>query len=170
MAKRGADLCVVPTSDFHDSEYVSAHFAARRYLSGFSGSAGTLVVTNDGAFLWTDGRYFIQAEKELSGSGIALMRMGEPNVPTVYEFLERSLPEGGTIAFDGRVVTEDDRVKFAAAAAKKNGSLMTLYDLPGEVWQKRPPLPCGKAFSLPVRFCGRSRKDKLASLARRWKS
>lgn len=164
MAERGIDLYVVPTSDFHDSEYVSPHFSARRWLSGFTGSAGTLVVTRDAAHLWTDGRYFIQAEKELSGSGIALMRMGEPNVPTVHEFVERYLPNGGVLAFDGRLVSEEDRQRYVAIAAKNGGSVVTKYDLAGEIWQDRPALPCSKAFSLPLKYCGKSRVDKIREL------
>ncbi|MGI6151751.1 MAG: aminopeptidase P family protein [Christensenellales bacterium] len=164
MAERRIDLYMVPTSDFHDSEYVSPHFSARRWLSGFTGSAGTLLVTRDSAFLWTDGRYFIQAEKELAGSGIALMRMGEPDVPTVYEFVERNLPKNGVLAFDGRLVSEADRERYAQIAEKNGGSVVTSFDLAGEIWKDRPALPCSPAFSLPLRFCGRSRMDKISSL------
>jgi len=164
MAERGIDLYVVPTSDFHDSEYVSPHFSARRWLSGFTGSAGTLIVSKDAAFLWTDGRYFIQAEKELSGSGIALMRMGEPDVPTVHEFVERHLPDKGVLAFDGRLVSERDRERYVEIAGRKGGSVVTKHDLAGEIWADRPALPCSQAFSFPLQYCGRSRVDKLAAL------
>ncbi|MBQ7981743.1 MAG: aminopeptidase P family N-terminal domain-containing protein, partial [Oscillospiraceae bacterium] len=101
MKAAGADVYIVPTSDFHDSEYVSPYFMARKFLSGFTGSAGTLVVTASEAALFTDGRYFIQAENQLSGSGIKLMRSGEPNVPTVKKYVGDSLPDGGAIGFDG---------------------------------------------------------------------
>lgn len=164
MAERGIGLYFVPTSDFHDSEYVNPHFSARRWLSGFTGSAGTLAVTGDSAFLWTDGRYFIQAEKELLGSGVTLMRMGEPGVPTIYEFAEQNLPESGVLAFDGRLVSEADREKFDGAAEKRGGSVVTRYDLAGELWQDRPALPCSSAFSLPLRFCGKTRAEKIGSL------
>ena len=87
MKKRHLDAYVVVTDDFHASEYVGAHFKAREFLSGFTGSAGTLVVLPDAAALWTDGRYFLQASQQLEGSGIELMRMGQPGVPEIPAFL-----------------------------------------------------------------------------------
>ena len=89
MKERGIDLYIIPTSDFHQSEYVGSYFEARHYMSGFSGSAGTLIVREDEAYLWTDGRYFIQAEKELAGSCIQLMKMRTPGVPTIKEYIEK---------------------------------------------------------------------------------
>ena len=105
MAHRGLTACVVVTDDFHGSEYVGDHFKAREYLSGFTGSAGTLAVLPDRAALWTDGRYFLQAERQLEGSGIELMRAGQPDVPTLSAFLAQHLPEGGVLGFDGRTVS-----------------------------------------------------------------
>ena len=87
MEARGLAGCIVVTDDFHGSEYVGAHFKAREFLSGFTGSAGTLAVLREGAYLWTDGRYFLQAERQLEGSGIQLMRAGQPGVPTLSQFL-----------------------------------------------------------------------------------
>jgi len=89
MKERGIDLYIIPTSDFHQSEYVGSYFEARHYMSGFSGSAGTLIVRQEEAYLWTDGRYFIQAEKELAGSCIQLMKMRTPGVPTIKEYIEK---------------------------------------------------------------------------------
>ena len=105
MERDGIDIYMVPTADFHNSEYVGEHFKARVFMSGFTGSAGTLVVTKDYAGLWTDGRYFLQAEQQLEGSGIELCRMFNPGVPTTTEFIEKNIPEGGVLGFDGRVVT-----------------------------------------------------------------
>ena len=105
MKAREISACIVPTDDFHGSEYVSAHFKLREYLSGFTGSAGTLVVTLDGAALWTDGRYFLQAERELRGSGIELMKMGEKGVPTIERYLRENLPPKSRIGFDGRILS-----------------------------------------------------------------
>ena len=102
MNTEGIDIYFIPSNDYHSSEYVGEYFQARKYLSGFTGSAGSLIVTKDSAFLWTDGRYFTQAEQELSGSGITLMKMGEPNVPTIEEWLERALDTNMSFAFDGR--------------------------------------------------------------------
>ena len=105
MQELNIDMYLVPTADFHQSEYVGDYFKARKWLSGFSGSAGTLLVTDDQAYLWTDGRYFIQAAKELEDTGVTLMKMREPGVPTVYEFLEMNLAKGSCLACDGRVIS-----------------------------------------------------------------
>ena len=96
-------MYVVPSTDCHESEYVCAHYRAREYLSGFTGSAGTLVVTLFAAGLWTDGRYFLQAEEQLKGTGIELFRMGEPGVPTVEAYVKEVLAEGDRLGFDGKV-------------------------------------------------------------------
>ena len=105
MAGHGMDGYVVVTDDFHGSEYVGDFFKARAYLSGFTGSAGTLVVLPEQAALWTDGRYFLQAAEQLTGSTIDLMRMGQPGVPTIGAFLAEHLPEGGVLGFDGRTIS-----------------------------------------------------------------
>ena len=104
MAERGYDIYMVPTDDNHQSEYVGEYFKARSFITGFTGSAGTAVFTKDQAGLWTDGRYFIQAAQQLEGSGVELMKMGEPGVPTVEDFIADAIPEGGVLGFDGRVV------------------------------------------------------------------
>ena len=104
MQEKGIDIYIIPTADFHQSEYVGEHFKAREYITGFTGSAGTAVVSKTEARLWTDGRYFVQAEEQLSGSEIKLYRMGEPEFPTLDEFLEEELPVDGCLGFDGRVV------------------------------------------------------------------
>lgn len=98
------DAYLVPTADFHESEYVGEHFACRKYITGFTGSAGTCLITKDWVGLWTDGRYFVQAQAELRGSGVQLMKMGQPGVATVEHYLEEHMPEGGVLGFDGRVI------------------------------------------------------------------
>ena len=95
MAERGMDAYLIPTSDFHGSEYVSEYFKCRKYMTGFTGSAGTAVITMEDAGLWTDGRYFVQAAKQLEGTTVTLYRMGEEHVPTVDEYVEQTLKEGG---------------------------------------------------------------------------
>lgn len=107
MKKEKISVYIIPTSDFHDSEYVSPYFMTRKYFSGFTGSAGTLVVSENEAALFTDGRYFIQAENQLRGSGIVLMKSGEAGVPTVRKYVSDILPKDGNIGFDGRVVTAE---------------------------------------------------------------
>ena len=104
LKEAGIDYYIVPTADYHNSEYVNAHFKMREFLSGFTGSAGTLVVSAKEAGLWTDGRYFEQAEKELEGSGIVLYKMLEEGVPKIKEYLEKNVTDGQTIGFDGRVL------------------------------------------------------------------
>ncbi|MCD8369929.1 MAG: aminopeptidase P family N-terminal domain-containing protein, partial [Clostridiales bacterium] len=104
MENRGVDAVLIPTSDYHGSEYVGDYFACREYITGFTGSAGTALVMKDWAGLWTDGRYFVQAAAQLASSGVELMKMGQPGVPTVEAYLEQNLPAGGTLGFDGRVV------------------------------------------------------------------
>ncbi len=102
MKERGIAVYVVPSTDCHESEYVCAHYRAREYMSGFTGSAGTLAVTQEEAGLFTDGRYFLQAEQQLAGTGIRLFRMGEPGVPKLKDYVGEKLSEGGRLGFDGR--------------------------------------------------------------------
>lgn len=164
MKKYGADVYFVPSSDFHLSEYTGGHFKVREYLCGFKGSAGTLVVTQEDAGLWTDGRYFIQAEKELSGSGARLFRMGEEGVPTVYEYLEKVLPQGGKLAFDGRVVSALDGERLEEIAGKKGAGILWQKDLCEEIWTDRPPIEANPVFRLDEKYCGQPAREKLAAI------
>ncbi|MDE5859564.1 MAG: aminopeptidase P family N-terminal domain-containing protein, partial [Oscillospiraceae bacterium] len=167
MQKAGVSVYIVPTSDFHDSEYVCPYFAARRFLSGFTGSAGTLVVSEKEAALFTDGRYFIQAEKELSGSGITLMRIGEEGVPTVREYAENILPNGGNIGFDGRVVTAAAGEKYSAIAEKKSGKVVCDIDLADNIWTDRPSLVHTEIYVLEECYSGRSAAEKLSDVRKK---
>ena len=114
MERNGVDTVIIPTADYHNSEYVADCFKAREYYSGFTGSAGILAVRREEAALWADGRYFIQAEHELAGSGITLMKMGEPGVPTLHEWLKAEMPENSRLAFDGRCITKAEGQALAA--------------------------------------------------------
>ncbi|MDE6732992.1 MAG: aminopeptidase P family protein [Oscillospiraceae bacterium] len=164
MKRRGIFAYLVTTEDFHGSEYVGEHFKSREYLSGFTGSAGRLVVTENEAALWTDGRYFIQAEAELAGSGITLMKQGEQGVPSVEKFLAEKLPNSSVLGFDGRCVNALFARKIQAALAGKNIALETELDLVGEIRNDRPPLSKKPVFVLPDEVCGLSRGEKLAKL------
>ncbi len=166
MREHGMDAYLVPTSDFHASEYIAEHFQTRRYLSGFTGSAGTLVVFSDEAGLWTDGRYFLQAARELDGSGVMLYRMGQEGVPAIGEFLLNKLPGGGTLGLDGRTV--DAGFCEELQGLFENGKLRIIgdYDLAGEVWEDRPPLPSAPAFLLEQNYAGETCADKLCELRR----
>jgi Xaa-Pro aminopeptidase len=161
MEERGYDAYMVPTDDNHQSEYVGEHFKARAFITGFTGSAGTAVITKDAAGLWTDGRYFIQAEQQLSGSGVKLFKMGEPDVPTVEDYIADILPEGGTLGFDGRVVAMGEGQALEAAVSKKNGKIDYSTDLIDKIWEDRPPLSKEPAFALGEEYTGESTKSKL---------
>lgn len=162
MADKNIDIYIVPSDDFHQSEYVGDYFKAREYMTGFTGSAGTAVFTKDRAGLWTDGRYFIQAEQELAGSGVMLYKAGEPGVDTIREFLEKELPCGGVIGFDGRTVSLGTGEQYEKIAAGKDGTICYTEDLTGRIWTDRPALPKEKAWLLDIRYSGESTASKLA--------
>ena len=161
MASEGVDLYIVPSTDYHHSEYVGDYFKERAFITGFTGSAGTAVFSADKAGLWTDGRYFLQAGNQLAGSGIDLYRMGEPDCETMEEFLERELPPGGVIGFDGRTIGVSEGKKYEEIAEKKGGSVKYNLDLVGDIWTERPPLPGGKAWILDEKYAGESVASKI---------
>lgn len=164
MKKAGMDAYMIPTADYHGSEYVAPCFKAREYFSGFTGSAGVLIVLQDEADLWADGRYFIQAENEIQGSGITLQRIGEPGVPTRMEFLKEKLHAGQTLGFDGRCITKEEGAELARVLGARGIRISTGYDLPGAVWTDRPALPSHKVFVLDEKYTGESTGSKLARL------
>lgn len=161
MKRRSIDIYVVPTADFHESEYVGEHFKARKFITGFTGSAGTAVITLKEAGLWTDGRYFVQAEKQLEGSTVTLYRMAEEGVPAVEEFVKDKLPQGGCIGFDGRTVNGAWGEKFAAIAEEKGGSLSVGEDLINLIWTDRPELSKAPLFILEEKYSGKSTAEKI---------
>ena len=164
MAERGIDAYLVPTSDYHESEYVGEHFACRSYITGFSGSAGTALIMKDWAGIWTDGRYFVQAAKELSGSGVELMRMGQPDVPSLEEYLAEHLPAGGVLGFDGRVVNGGLAEKLLVRLEDKNISFSYKEDLIEGIWKERPPLSAEPMWVLDERYAGKSSLEKIRGL------
>lgn len=164
MAREGMDAYILPTADCHESEYVGAHFKARAYLTGFTGSAGVAVATMEEAGMWTDGRYFIQAAAQLKGSGFDLMKMNEPGVPTVEEYLAQKLPRGGKLGFDGRVLYTGMVKSLQKALAGKQITFAADKDLVGEMWQDRPALSAQPAFRLKLSEAGLSAADKVADL------
>ena len=152
---------IVPSSDYHQSEYVGDYFKSREFMSGFTGSAGTLIISMDEAGLWTDGRYFIQAENELKDSGIKLFKMGEEGVPTIEEYLLEKLPKNSTLGFDGRVMSVKEGQSLANKLAFKGINIEYKYDLVNDIWEDRCSLPTEKAFLLGVEYSGESFSDKL---------
>ena len=164
MRERKIDLYVIPTSDFHESEYVGDHFKARKFITGFTGSAGTAIITQTEAGLWTDGRYFVQAEQQLAGTPVTLYRMGVEGVPAEEDFIREKLPEHGCLGFDGRVVNAKLGEKFRRIAEQKSATLHVDEDLAGLIWEDRPALPKEPLFLLEERYSGRNTADKLSCL------
>ncbi|MBR1771413.1 MAG: aminopeptidase P family protein [Lachnospiraceae bacterium] len=164
MAEKKIDYYMIPTADFHNSEYVSDYFKVREYFSNFTGSNGTLVVWQEGAGLWTDGRYFIQAEKELEGTGITLYRMQDEGVPTIEEFLKEQMPEGGGLGFDGRTISAKQGRKYAKELQEKKICFVYEEDLAGKLWTDRPAFPAGKVYALPEQIVGKRVDEKLAEV------
>ncbi len=162
MRENGVAICVVPTNDFHGSEYINEYFRSRQFISGFTGSAGTLVVCEDSAYLWTDGRYFLQASLQLKESGIELMKTGEPGVPEIDEFLEKNLKQGDVLAFDGRVLACRIGDKYKQIADKCGAITKFDLDLPDLVWTERPKLLGNSIWALPETSYGETFEEKLA--------
>ena len=159
MKQNNIDVYYVPTADYHGSEYLDDHFKLRAYLSGFTGSAGTLFVTLTEAGLFTDGRYYIQAEQELLGSGITLYRSGMENVPTPGEKLSELLSEGGTLGFDGRLLS----YSFLMQLKERFPNTVTLrHDVPfpDKLWPDRPTLSCKSAYRLADCYSGKNTTTK----------
>lgn len=164
MNERGIDAYIIPTSDFHESEYVGDYFRARKFISGFTGSAGIVVITKDIAGLWTDGRYFIQAANEIKESCFKLFPMGEEGVPTVEEFLADNVKEDGCIGFDGRVMNTKSVEDIKKALEGKNINIKHEEDLVDLIWNDRPEISKEPAFLLPVKYSGKEAIDKLKDL------
>ncbi|MGL4737317.1 MAG: aminopeptidase P family protein [Cellulosilyticaceae bacterium] len=157
---------IIPSADYHQSEYVAEYFKGRAYLSGFTGSAGTVVITREEAGLWTDGRYFIQAAKQLEGSGIKLYRMGEKGVPTLLEFLKNQGECDARVGVDARLISADQGKEWSGALEKKQMTLVDAGDLLKELWADRPAMPKGQAFELPLQYSGMAVEEKLESVRR----
>ena len=152
MKEKNIFAYVIPSADFHQSEYVGEYFKCRQFISGFTGSAGAVVVTLDEAGLWTDGRYFIQAEEQLKGSTIKLFKMGEEGVPTIEQYLNSVLKDGDTLAFDGRVMSAKEGYGYEKEYANKNINVVYEYDLIDAIWEDRPSMSEEKAFLLDVKY------------------
>lgn len=163
MAEMSIDYYLVPTSDYHHSEYISNYFKCREYLSGFTGSAGTLLVSQTQAWLWADGRYHIQAQQELTGTGIHLMKDGLTGVPTLSDFLKECMETGQTLGFDGRLYTSG----FISGLKRKLSAKQILFvydkDLVQEIWKDRPKLVAEPVYVYPERYAGTTVSEKIAA-------
>lgn len=160
MKKHKVDAYIVTSSDYHQSEYIGDYFKGREYLSGFTGSAGILVIFNDEACLWTDGRYHIQAENQLKGSEVKLFKQGNPGVPTYKEYIVSKLAENSKIGIDAKILLSSDVNEILS---KKNFKIVD-FDLLAEVWDKRPALAAEKIFILEDKYTGKSYKEKVKEI------
>lgn len=169
MAGNGIDYYMMPTSDYHNSEYSADFFKVREFFSNFSGSNGTLVVSANWAGLWTDGRYFIQAEREIDGTGVTLYRMLDKGVPTIKEYLSEQMQKGQCLGFDGLVNAADILVDFEETLKEKQITFRYDLDLAADIWKDRPALPCTKVYLLSDELCGRSFQEKLQEVRQQMK-
>jgi len=161
MKEEGVSFYLVPTADYHQSEYVGEFFKERQFITGFTGSAGVALIGEKEAYLWTDGRYFIQAAAQLKDSTVTLMKMGEPGVPALSSFLENALQKGQVIGFDGRTLSVAEGERFSGIAEKKDASVRYDLDLVGEIWSDRPGISEEPVFELELKYAGESREDKI---------
>ena len=164
MKVRNVDAYYVPSSDFHDSEYVEDYFKCRAFLSGFTGSAGTMVITQAFSGMWTDGRYFVQAAKQLKDSGFTLQKMGQEGVPSINEYLQKVMPEGGKLGFDGRVINNQMGEGLQEALEDKHVTISYEEDLVGEIWENRPALSAEPVWILEEKYAGKSAAQKIEDL------
>lgn len=160
MKDKKVDAYLVPTDDYHCSEYVGEFFKCRKYITGFTGSAGTALIMQDMAGLWTDSRYFLQAESQIAGSGVQLFKMGEPGVPTIHEFLEKNLKKDQCLGFDGKTMAAEEAGNLMEKLEKNGVSISCQEDLIGQIWTDRPSLSCEPVYELDTRWSGKSRADK----------
>ena len=160
MEKYKVDAYIVTSSDYHQSEYIDIYFKGREYLSGFTGSAGVLVIFKDEACLWTDGRYHIQAEKQLKRSEVKLFKQGNLGVPTYKEYIVSKLAEDSKIGIDAKILLSSDVNEILS---KKKYKIVD-FDLLEEIWDKRKKLPDGKIFILEDKYTGKSYKEKVKEI------
>jgi len=164
MSTRGIDAYIISSEDAHATEYTTDYWKTRQWLSGFKGSRADVVVTQKAAGLWTDGRYFIQAAKELEGSGIELFKMSEPGVPTYQAFVRDNIPRTAIVGFDGRTMAASEFEMLKKALQEKNITYMYQEDLVGKIWSNRPMMPTTAAFEHAPQFAGKSAAEKLADV------
>lgn len=161
MQAEGISAYIIPSADAHLSEYTPSRWTGRSWISGFSGSAGTMLVTTSGAYLWTDSRYFLQAADELEGTGIELMKMGQPDVPSIEGFLSSHLSSGSVVAADGACLSYAEAKEMTDYLATFGITYRLDLDLLDRVWLDRPSVPCGELFLQPSEYSGQTATDRI---------
>ena len=161
MKERNINAFIIPSSDNHGSEYVSEYFRVRAWLTGFTGSAGTVVVTENEAHLWTDGRYFLQAAEQIKGADIILERMGEPGVKNYVEWIASNVEAGSIVGFNGKVFTVAEFHGLEKAFAENGIKIAPQEDIFNDLWKNRPPMPTAKVFIHDVKYAGKTIAEKL---------
>ena len=161
MQNKGLDAYIIPSNDVHQSEYVAEHWNCREWISGFTGSAGLVVITADHAGLWTDSRYFLQANMELASSELVLHKPKDRFAPEHITWLSETLPEGAIVGIDGDLCTISQFKRYSELLSKTGKTLNTSYDLFDDIWKGRPSVPDNEIFEHDIKYAGKSRKDKI---------
>lgn len=161
MRDTGIKAAIIRHTDPHQSEYIADHWQIRRYLSGFTGSAGDLVITVDKAALWVDSRYYLQGERQLAATDISLMKIGQPGTPTIVEYIIENVDAGGTVGIDGSLFSIRDAQKLEKSLAEAGIRLDVMFDPIDSVWKDRPALPAGQLFVYDIKYAGESAASKI---------
>jgi Xaa-Pro aminopeptidase len=169
MKEADLSILVIPSADPHQSEYVAPYWKSRTFATGFTGSAGTALVTQEEGYLWADGRYFIQAQKQIQETGFQLMKMGIPGYPTIAEWIGEHVESGDRIGFDGRVISLDTMEEWKCAIGNCKVDFSIETDWIDKLWTERPSLSEAPIFELMTEFAGKGRKEKLAEVRKRMK-
>lgn len=170
LKREGINAFIIPSTDPHMSEYVAPHWKSREWISGFTGSAGTIVVTQDKAGLWTDSRYFIQAADQLEGTGIDLYKEMLPETPSITTFLSNDLPAGSIVGIDGKVFAASEAEELKKQLEKYSIDVRTDIDPMQEVWVDRPAMPQDKAFIYDIKYAGKSTIEKITCIRQELKA
>lgn len=160
MKENNIDFYIIPTLDPHGSEYLPDYYRERAFITGFTGSAGTAVVSKDKAYLWTDGRYFIQAERQIKNNGFELMKMGEENVPTYIEWLKENIKDNETVGLNYKYYLQSSFESLENSLKDKDIKIKDI-DIIKEMWQNRPELPLDKLIVHDVKYAGKTAEEKL---------
>lgn len=164
MQQAGVDAVIIPQTDQHQGEYLADHWQVRRWLSGFTGSAGDLVVTRDKAFVWADSRYWLQAAAQLKDTPIAVMEDGKPETPSIVQWIGSNLPSGSTVGIDGMLFSVNATEALESELKSKGINLVVDFNPTDDIWTDRPALPKNEVFIHDIKYAGQSATDKIAAI------